>query len=370
VKALGNRPEFADVAVDRLDQGLQMAINVDRKAAARYGVTMNAIDQTLYDAFGQRQIATVFGTLTQYRVILEVDPAFRNDPDILSKIYVTAATAQAGSLDQLASGVGAAFSAASPAVPLSAFASIERQPAALLLSHQGLFPATTISFNLGKGTSLGQAVEALGRTKIEIGMPVAVTGNLAGAAAEFASSLSDQRWLILAAIITVYIVLGILYESYIHPITILSTLPSAGVGALLALILFKQDFDLIALIGVVLLIGIVKKNAIMMVDFALAAERENGLSPLQAIRQACILRFRPIMMTTMAALFGAIPLAAGTGIGSELRRPLGIAIVGGLIVSQTLTLYTTPVIYLGFASLRSRLQRLHRGTRNLKTVEP
>ncbi len=368
--ALRKRSEFADVASDRQDQGLQVAINLDRTAAARYGVTANTIDQTLYDAFGQRQIATVFGTLTQYRVILEVDPAFRNDPDILSKIYVTAAAAQASTIDQQTSGVGTAFSTASPAVPLSAIASMERQPSPLLLSHQGLFPATTISFNLSKGTSLGQAVEALRRTEAEIGMPSAVTRNLAGAAAEFASSLGDQRWLIVAAIITVYIVLGILYESYIHPITILSTLPSAGVGALLALIIFKQDFDLISLIGIVLLIGIVKKNAIMMVDFALAAEREEGLSSLEAIRQACILRFRPIMMTTMAALFGAIPLAIGSGIGSELRRPLGIAIVGGLIVSQTLTLYTTPVIYLGFASVRNRLQGVRRNPPGLEAAVP
>jgi multidrug efflux pump len=364
--ALRQEPELADVATDRQDQGLQFSITVDRKAAARYGVTMSTIDQTLYDAFGQRQIATVFGPLTQYRVILEVDPAFRRDADPLGKIYVTAAASQSGTLDQQVSGIGSAFTGASAPIPLSAFARVDRRLAPLLIAHQGLFPATTISFNLGNGASLGQALDALRRAEHRIGMPASVTTNLAGSAAEFASSLSDEKWLLLAAIVTVYIVLGILYESYIHPITILSTLPSAGVGALLALMLFHRDLDLISLIGIVLLIGIVKKNAIMMVDFALAAEREDGLSSFEAIRQACILRFRPIMMTTMAALFGALPLAIGSGTGSELRQPLGIAIVGGLIVSQIITLYTTPVIYLAFASIQQRLGRRRRDT----TVAP
>jgi multidrug efflux pump len=357
VEALRRQPELADVTDDRQDSGLQMSIEIDRQTAAAYGVTMNTIDQTLYDAFGQRQIATVFGPMTQYHVVLEVEPALRADPDILGKIYVTAAASQASSIDQQSSGIGSAFSRASAAVPLSAFARIERKPAPLVISHQGLFPATTVSFNLAAGVSLGQAVEALRRTERQIGLPDSVTTKLVGAAAEFANSLADEKWLLLAAIVTVYLILGMLYESYIHPITILSTLPSAGVGALLALMLCHQDLNLISLIGIVLLIGIVKKNAIMMVDFALAAEREEGLSSFEAIRQACILRFRPIMMTTMAALFGALPLAVGTGTGAELRQPLGIAIVGGLIVSQVLTLYTTPVIYLAFAALRPRFAR-------------
>jgi multidrug efflux pump len=354
VEALRKRPELADVADDRQDEGLQMSVTVDRQLAATYGVSLNTIDQTLYDAFGQRQIATVFGPLTQYHVILEVDPALRNDPAILGKIYLTAAAAQASTIDQQTSGFSGAFSKASAPVPLSAFARIERQHAPLLISHQGLFPATTISFNLADGVSLSHATEALRQTERDIGLPDAVTTKLVGTAAEFANSLADEKWLLLAAIVTVYLILGMLYESYIHPITILSTLPSAGIGALLALMLYRQDLNLISLIGIILLIGIVKKNAIMMVDFALAAEREDGASSFDAIRQACILRFRPIMMTTMAALFGALPLAIGSGTGSELRQPLGIAIVGGLVVSQVLTLYTTPVVYLAFASLRTR----------------
>jgi multidrug efflux pump len=360
VDKLRQHAEFADVASDRQDEGVTMDIAIDRQAAARHGITLDAIDQTLYDAFGQRQIATVFAALTQYHVILEVDPASRADPHILDRLYVTAAAAQNTSTGDSSSGVGTAFTQASAAVPLSVFAHMAPRPTALTITHEGLFPATTVSFNLAPGVSLGQAVTALHAAEREIGMPDSVSTSLAGAAAAFADSLDAERLLILAAIVTVYIVLGILYESFIHPITILSTLPSAGVGALLALIWYGQDLDLISLIGIILLIGIVKKNAIMMVDFALEAEREGGMTPEVAIRQACILRFRPIMMTTMAALLGALPLALGSGTGSELRRPLGIAIVGGLLVSQVLTLYSTPVIYLGFGWLGRRLRRRQR----------
>ncbi len=334
---LRQAPELADVASDQQASGLQEIIDVDRQKASRLNVPTSAIDNVLYDCFGQRQISIIFTELNQFRVILEAQPGFRHSPDALDKIYVTSSTGQQ--------------------VPLSSFATNRTVTGPLAIPHQSQFPSVTLSFNLGPNGSLGQAVEAIDRAQAEIGMPETISTSFTGTAAEFQSSLKSEPYLILAAIVVIYIVLGVLYESYIHPITILSTLPSAGVGALLALMLFGIDFSLIALIGIILLIGIVKKNAIMMIDFALDAERDRGLSPERAIYEACLLRFRPIMMTTMAALLGALPLAVGTGTGSELRRPLGITIVGGLLVSQVLTLYTTPVIYLYLDRLGKLLSR-------------
>src|SRR5215813_2327956 len=319
-------PELRDVAMDQQTRGLQASLAIDRDMASRLGITPQMIDDTLYDAFGQRQVSTIFTQLNQYHVVLEVAPAFQDNPEALKKIYVKSST-------------GAQ-------VPLSAFTRYEPSTAPLAVNHQGQFPSVTLSFNLPAGVALGTAVDAINRAQTEIRVPSSIRGNFQGTAQAFQASLANEPILIAAALLAVYIVLGVLYESLIHPITILSTLPSAGVGALLALIVTGNDLTVIALIGIILLIGIVKKNAIMMIDFALDAERNEGKPPHESIYQACLLRFRPIMMTTMAALLGGVPLALGSGTGQELRRPLGVTIVGGLIFSQLLTLYTTPIIYL------------------------
>jgi multidrug efflux pump len=337
---LRSEPALREVASEAQDGGLRAFIRVDREAAGRLGVSMQVVNDTLNDAFAQRQVSTIYAQANQYRVILEAAPQYQRDPSSLSKLYVSSTN-------------GAQ-------VPLAAFTRLDNTAAPLAISHQSQFPAVTISFNLAPGRSLSDAVLAVAGAERDIKMPPAVVGSYAGDAAEFDKSLAGQPWLLLAAAVTIYIVLGVLYESFIHPFTILTTLPSAGVGALLALMLCGLDLSLVGLIGIVLLMGIVKKNAIMMIDFALEAERNEGLSPRDSIVKACLLRFRPIMMTTLAALFGALPLAIESGTGSELRFPLGVTIIGGLLLSQLLTLYTTPVIYLAMERLKARLQRATR----------
>ena len=345
IEKLETLGSLRDVATDEQNGGLQTTLVIDRDTASRLGIGMQQIDDTLYDAFGQRLVSTMFTQSNQYHVVLEVARDFRKEPSDLADIFIRSANGTS--------------------VPLGSFTRYEQSTSPLTINHQGQFPVVTVSFNLPPGESLGSAVKDIQNAEQQIGLPASIHTEFQGTAAAFQNSLANEAYLILAALVVVYIVLGVLYESYIHPITILSTLPSAGVGAILAIFICHDDFNVVALIGIILLIGIVKKNAIMMIDFALEAERQGGKTPLEAIYQACLLRFRPIMMTTMAALFGGLPLALGSGVGSELRRPLGITIVGGLIVSQFLTLYTTPVVYLFFDRLARRLG----GRRQLSAAE-
>jgi multidrug efflux pump len=397
--ALQGDPNLADVNSDQQNKGLESDLVIDRDKVAQYGVTVSQVDNTLYDAFGQRQVSTIYVARNQYHVIMEVAPQYWQNPETLKDVWIstsgasvggsqatnavagtivvgkatsaTSANAQAarnlannsiGSTGKGVSSTGSAVSTgAETMIPLSAVARFTQGATPLAVNHQGLLVANTISFNLPPGASLSSAVTSIETAMNRIGVPASIRGTFQGTAKAFQDSLKNQPFLVLAALVTIYIVLGVLYESYVHPLTILSTLPSAGVGALLALMAFNTEFSIMALIGVILLIGIVKKNAIMMIDFALEAERSRGLSSVDAIYEACLLRFRPIMMTTMAALLGAVPLAIGLGEGSELRRPLGIAIVGGLILSQVLTLYSTPVIYLYMDRFRLWSQRLRGG---------
>ncbi len=344
--SLRKLPQIVDLSTDQQNNGLESRLTIDRDTASRLGLTASDIDSALYSAFGQRQVSTMYTELNQYHVVMEVAPQYWQYPDTLNTLFVR--------------------TSAGNSVPLSAFTKLSPSTTPLSVNHQGQFPSVTLSFNLPVGVSLGQAVDAIGAAEQEMGVPATVRGSFSGTAEAFQSSLANEWILIVLAVVAVYIVLGVLYESYIHPITIISTLPSAGVGALLALLLFKTELSIIALIGIILLIGIVKKNAILMIDFALEAERRGDMDPRDAIYKACLLRFRPIMMTTLAAMLGAVPLAFGTGTGAELRRPLGIAIVGGLLVSQALTLFTTPVVYLYMDSMRLWFARVHGRTRPVR----